>query len=158
MKKKVLKICVWIPVIIVAVGIFGFSSQEGESSGSTSRRVANVLIDVADSIHLVDVRWNGREQLVEKLQVPIRKAAHITEYALLAALIYTALAVDGLKWKFTGYAAFGISVLFACSDEFHQLFVPGRSGLAADVLIDASGILIAVLICAALDRRKKIII
>lgn len=158
MKKKILKICVWIPAILMAAVIFGFSGQDGESSGSLSRKAANVIVDFADSIHLVDVRWNGREQLVEKLQLPIRKAAHVTEYALLAALIYIALAVDGLKWKFTGCAAFCISVLFACSDEFHQLFVPGRNGAAADVLIDAAGILLAAVICAASDRRKRLIV
>ena len=48
--------------------------------------------------------------------------------------------------------------MYAISDEVHQLFVPGRSGQATDVLIDFSGSLAAILILSSvlyLIRRKK---
>ena len=48
------------------------------------------------------------------------------------------------------------SVLYACSDEFHQLFVPGRSGQFIDVCIDSSGALFGILClwCCLYIREK----
>ena len=137
MKSKLLKIFIWIPAVICAVMIFGFSGQNGENSGNLSRKAAGVIVDIADSVHLVDVRWNGRQELIDKIELPVRKAAHMTEYAIFACLVYLA---------------------FACSDEFHQLYVPGRNGCVTDVLIDCVGILIGIIICSIADRRKKMII
>lgn len=57
MKSKLLKIFIWIPAVICAVMIFGFSGQNGENSGNLSRKAAGVIVDIADSVHLVDVRW-----------------------------------------------------------------------------------------------------
>ena len=82
MKSKLLKIFIWIPAVICAVMIFGFSGQNGENSGNLSRKAAGVIVDIADSVHLVDVRWNGRQELIDKIELPVRKAAHMTEYAI----------------------------------------------------------------------------
>lgn len=53
-----------------------------------------------------------------------------------------------------------LGVLYAASDEFHQLFVPGRSGQLSDVCIDASGVLLGVLVAllvwrAVVRRRER---
>ncbi|MEF2639337.1 MAG: VanZ family protein, partial [Lachnospiraceae bacterium] len=54
---------------------------------------------------------------------------------------------------------FALGVLYAASDEFHQLFVPGRSGQVRDVCIDSSGVMIGILLltlvlhCARRLRR-----
>ena len=64
----------------------------------------------------------------------LRKGAHMTEYAILAVLLVRA----------TGSlaGAFMLTVLYAASDEVHQLFVRGRHGSPVDVAIDAVGALI----------------
>ncbi len=62
----------------------------------------------------------------------LRKAAHMTEYAILAALLRRAAASYG--W------AFALAVAYAASDEFHQTFVRGRHGSPVDVGIDAIGV------------------
>lgn len=149
------KLIVWLPVLAMALVIFGFSGQGGEASGGLSHKVAAVLVDGAEQLHLIAPDEAKRQEWIEQLQFPVRKGAHMSEYAVFTALVYAALMVDGMKMRLRGAAAFGITVLFACSDEFHQLFVPGRSGRFADVLIDATGALIAVLICRAIDRRRK---
>ena len=48
MKSKLLKIFIWIPAVICAVMIFGFSGQNGENSGNLSRKAAGVIVDIAD--------------------------------------------------------------------------------------------------------------
>ena len=68
---------------------------------------------------------------------PLRKAAHMAEYAVLYLL--TLRARSGRR----AWAAAAFSVFYAMSDEYHQSFVPGRSGLWSDVAVDAAGVLLA---------------
>jgi VanZ family protein len=61
----------------------------------------------------------------------LRKCAHATEYAVLAALLFRVLE---RTWP-----ALTVAVVYAASDELHQAFVRGRHGSPYDVLIDAAG-------------------
>jgi VanZ family protein len=58
--------------------------------------------------------------------VGLRKLAHVTEYALLTLLWWRAL--HGLGLRSALPAAIAISLLYACTDEFHQTFVDGCCG------------------------------
>jgi VanZ family protein len=70
----------------------------------------------------------------------LRKIAHATEYAVLAALLVRALrrpAVSAL-----------LAVAYSISDEIHQSFVAGRHAAPVDVLIDAVGVAVGVVLAA----------
>ena len=71
----------------------------------------------------------------------LRKAAHVTEYFILTVLLYRAFkgSFDLNAFWLCVYPA-TLSLLYAASDEYHQLFVAGREGCVRDVLIDAIGI------------------
>ncbi len=75
----------------------------------------------------------------------LRKLAHATEYAILAALVARALA---------DLPAFLATVAFAVSDELHQLLVPGRAGRPDDVALDAAGALAGLLVLRWLRSRR----
>jgi VanZ family protein len=71
----------------------------------------------------------------------VKKSGHLAEFGLLAALL-----LRGMVWGRPApaprahlAAAFGVAVLFALGDEFHQQFTPGRTARALDVAIDALG-------------------
>lgn len=85
----------------------------------------------------------------------LRKMAHITEYGILTFLAWRAVSDMGDK-KDGKYLVVAIvfSMLYAVSDEYHQLFVAGRVGSPVDVLIDSAGIAIAGIII----WRKKLAI
>lgn len=155
---KAKKILIWIPAVILAVVIFGFSGQNGEQSKGLSYKVAEILVDGADALHLIDIKYIGKEHAIEQMQTPVRKIAHMTEYALFALCVYIALAVDGIKWRWTKYTAFLIVAAYACTDELHQLFISGRNASFVDVLIDVTGGFIAIFICVVCDKRRKVII
>lgn len=140
------KVLIWVPVIIMAGTIFGFSKQDGEQSQGLSERVAGVIIDFADDTGIITID-NNRDDYIEMLQTPIRKGAHMSEYAVLGILVFIALAVDGVKGRLRYIAALCGSVTFAVTDEIHQLFVPGRAGKLMDVCIDACGVLIGLGVC-----------
>lgn len=77
----------------------------------------------------------------------LRKTAHITEYGILTFLSWRAIGDGGTK-KGLRYliAAIIFSVLYAVSDEYHQLFVDGRVGSLIDIAIDSIGVLIAAIL------------
>ena len=74
----------------------------------------------------------------------LRKLAHAGEYAVLTVLLYCAFR-SGHAMSRTRALIFAciIALVYAASDEFHQLFVPGREGRLRDIAIDAVGIVLA---------------
>ncbi len=81
---------------------------------------------------------------------------HLVGYALLAFLLYWALYGSFLGWDLKAARnTFIIGVLYAVSDELHQVFVPGRHASAADVGINAAGILMALLVVRAVNWRRN---
>ena len=144
-------------VILWMIVIFLFSAADGDESSKTSGWVGRMIGSI---LHSDFEDWAEEEQqaYAEKIEYPIRKAAHATEYAVLALLFFGALTFEGKKrylfsWIFT--------VIYACTDEFHQIFVPGRAGRMFDVMIDSSGVMTGVLLmtlCLLIIRliRKKI--
>ena len=69
------------------------------------------------------------------------KSGHSIGYGLLGGVILRALAggrLRGVTWS-RGIAAIALATLYGVTDEFHQLFVPGRSADRYDVLADCIG-------------------
>ena len=83
-----------------------------------------------------------------------RKAAHFAEFFVLALLFYRAFRQDRpFTWRWSwGIPAWGLSVALSLLDEFHQLFVPHRSGSLRDALLDLVGALTAVLLLSVRAR------
>ena len=80
-----------------------------------------------------------------QLEFPVRKAAHMTEYFILALCVSLPLYVYGVRGIWFILLAGLISVGFACTDEFHQSFVDGRGPSKRDVGIDSIGAFIGIL-------------
>jgi VanZ family protein len=79
----------------------------------------------------------------------LRKGAHFTEYAILAALTGWALPAGRPRW----WLAWAIATAYAATDELHQAFVPNRGPAAFDVGIDSTGAATASLLLAVATRR-----
>ncbi len=121
----------WVPVILWAGVIFYFSSDQF-SADHTSRIVSPLLHWLAPSISL---------EVEQSIHFTVRKLGHLTEYFLFAALLMRALRDlgDG-KWDHrAAISSLVVIFLFACSDEFHQSFVPSRSASFGDSLLDSIG-------------------
>jgi len=108
--------------------------------------------------------YSGRiteEYLGEAANVPVRKLGHVTEFGVLSWLYWKTL-VCFLKVKgreirpvLTFTIAFAAAFAYACLDEWHQAFVPGRSSSFYDVLVDSSGMLIAMVLTAVFTARMR---
>jgi VanZ family protein len=87
----------------------------------------------------------------------VRKAAHLTEYAILALLLCRALN-RGTNFKAAtstmSMIAWIACVLAATGDEFRQSFVESRGASPWDVMIDSAGAILGLLISWSLARRR----
>ncbi|WP_404790774.1 VanZ family protein [Altericista sp. CCNU0014] len=114
--------------------VFYFSTQTwggAETQSSLDRLLTLYVPSVREMLSTSDLGH---------LNFAIRKLAHFTEYAILTFLGYWAWSKSlGRAPQQAIRIALAISILFAISDEFHQLFVPGRTSLYTDVLIDCLG-------------------
>lgn len=134
MKRRVLMVLVFLWMIL----IFVFSAQPAKESTDMSRFVG---YEVGELFISDFENWPEPEQnaFAEKIDHPVRKCAHASEYALLAILIMLLMGSYGVTGKRRLCFCLICVAVYAATDEFHQLFVPGRSGQLTDVLIDTAG-------------------
>ncbi|MBU3197433.1 VanZ family protein [Clostridium algidicarnis] len=125
--------------------IFYFSSQIGEVSSEKSK----IVIYIFNVLGLDLNTYFG-----ELSTLIVRKSAHFTEYFILFILTYNVMKYYFEKGRLF-FISYIITVAYAMTDEFHQLFVPGRAGALKDVLVDSSGGLCALLIVFIFVKIKK---
>ena len=120
--------------------IFSFSSSEGEDSGSLSRDLLVKVIEVVTPYKDGDAKM---EELVDVLHFPFRKLAHFTVYFILGATVINMFYAFNIN-KYTLILSVIICIVYAISDEVHQMFVSNRNGQISDVLLDSSGSCLAI--------------
>jgi VanZ family protein len=132
----------WLPVIAWAVFIF-LGSTDLMSAEHTSRFLVPFLHWLNPDITLA---------AIAKIHFVIRKLGHVTEYAILVALLWRALRT---RWgtQRSAAIAFVLSVGYAFSDEFHQSFISTRTASFYDVAIDGVGVIVGLLIYWLMARR-----
>ena len=124
MKKKIIKILL---VIIWMIIIFCFSNDPAPKSSKLSDGfIKNTISKVIK---------DDSKETVEKLTKPVRKSAHFCVYLILGLLVLNCFEIS----KKNVIYALIICLLYSISDEFHQLFIEGRSCELLDVCIDTIG-------------------
>lgn len=144
MSKRVSLALRWGLLAVMCIIIFTFSGFPADESTEQSSFAVDLIIRAF--FHSFDDYSSAhQEALVSLLTVAVRKGAHFAEYALLCVLAFGAFI--GVKRHLPRWAlAVLFSFAYASSDEFHQLFVPGRAGMWGDVLVDTSGAIVGGLI------------
>ena len=127
-----------------------FASSANFSASNTSRIIRPLLLWLFPDISEASLAY---------VHFLVRKAAHFTEYgvlALLAARAFRTSHKEKLR-QLWWLAAFALVACVALVDEYHQSFLPSRTGTIYDSLLDMAGGATA-LACAALwlaRRRRK---
>jgi len=128
------RLAFWLPPLVWMAAIVWFSGGDfsAENTGSVLRPLFRWLLPGASDAQIA------------ALHALIRKSAHVTEYAVLAALWFVALTRErGLSRRRAAWLAFLVAVGWACLDELHQATDLSRTASAMDVAIDATGALVA---------------
>ncbi|MGI6279076.1 MAG: VanZ family protein [Acutalibacteraceae bacterium] len=132
--------------------IFYLSSQTADESSAVSGGLISV------SIKLFFPRMPAIKQalLIENLQFIVRKSAHFTLYTMLGVFCYLSFVTyNRLSLALRTIISIFIGISYSVSDEYHQTFVPGRSGELRDVLIDSGGVLLAVFVCLFITNIRR---
>jgi VanZ family protein len=141
----------WLPLLVWMAVIFS-ASADTQSWQHSSRIIAPLL------------RWffpHIPEPTVNEVVVFARKCAHLTEYAILSVLFLRALRKPVKNdprpwpWRQVGWCILFVA-LYACSDEFHQRFVPTRQPSIRDVIIDTAGGLLGLLVLWAAASWRRV--
>ncbi len=119
----------WVLVIICMGIIFFLSAQNGEESSDLSGSFVMAFL-------------NGLGIVID--EGLLRSIAHCLEFMGLSVLFFNAIYVTWFL-KLTPIIAFFGTVLYAITDEIHQIFVPGRAFQISDILVDSTGALIGVI-------------
>ena len=127
--------------VLVMGMIFAFSAQSGEESSGLSQWFLNSRFGQILLLLLPKLSEKGRG-------FDLRKYAHMGEFCLLCLVSFPFIRdlFYGQKKSIIFPLDFLFCFLYACSDEWHQTFIPQRSGRFTDVLIDCVGILFGLLL------------
>lgn len=135
--------------------IFGFSSQDGETSSGLSRKITEIVVQ---NVRLVqNLESSQKEKVFEKIEHIIRKLAHFSLYTLVGILLMSLMSTYKIdRFKRIGICLI-IGILYAISDEIHQFFTPDRTPLIGDVLIDSSGVAVGIAIVIIIIKFYRFI-
>ncbi len=120
--------------------IFGFSGQNGDESGSISRKITEAVTKNISSIQ--NLEKEEKEEVLRKIEHIIRKLAHFSLYTIIGILLMSLMSTYKLKQKNRILVSGSIGLLYAISDEIHQAFIPGRGPQITDVGIDFAGVVV----------------
>lgn len=137
-------------VILWMIVIFSFSSDIGSESSSKSDGLTKHIVDFISDITNIEA-----SSVEDTITLIVRKGAHILEYLILGILVINVLKdYYDINYK---YCLIGLLIcyIYACSDEVHQLFVPGRSGKIIDTFVDLVGSSIGVFSYYLIRKKCK---
>lgn len=182
-----LKFYIFLSLLIIWLAvIFLYSAKPGNESSEMSHNVGKLFGRIF-VIGFEDWDLQKQEDFAARVDHPIRKTAHALEFGFLGFLSFMTLCYKKkntnasetnqisdkngqstaaekisknqhkIKWKHA-LIAFAFTVFYACTDEFHQLFVEGRTGKITDVLIDSLGAIVFISVTAfilfSLEKKK----
>jgi VanZ family protein len=128
-----------------------FASSGAGSARNTSRLIGPLLRWLLGAV---------TDETVWTIQFYLRKTGHAVGYAILAILCWRAL-TQPVRWTReawqcrNAWLAWGIASVYAMTDELHQSFIPSRQGSVMDVVLDAIGAAVGLLLVRAVCRRRQ---
>lgn len=150
------KTVLWILIIACASVIFFFSSQKANDSDKVSSGFIVRIVKILD----INKRLSDSDvvKIADSMNSIVRVGAHFSIFGLLCFLVALQFNQYGIvRGRLILYSVTA-TFLYACSDELHQTFVPGRSAQLSDVITDTfgalCGALVAMIIMQAIKRIR----
>lgn len=128
-------------VLIWMIIIFIMSSFNAEDSANQSNFIVNIIANILNINN------------ISLLSLIIRKLAHFTEYLILGTLVINMFTKNNAKKTYL--LSILLCIIYAISDEIHQIFTPGRACQIKDILIDSIGSITGIYLYKLISKRKK---
>lgn len=150
---KTKRIVLALLLIIIMSSIFIFSEQDGNTSKNTSDTFTSVVIDKITDVTKKEITKEKKKNLIVNTRFIVRKMAHFTVYLVLGILIYQFLSTFNIN-KIVLYSIL-FCLLYAITDEIHQLYSIGRTARVYDVIIDTIGSSLGIIVTHKIMKRTK---
>ena len=125
--------------------IFFMSNQPADISNAQSNFILELIKGAGIPV---------KEQSIQMIITLIRKGAHFSEYTILGLLGYNVIRYY-ISTRKARFLALILVFIYACSDEFHQIFIPGRAGRFTDVVIDTCGGAFSFIIVGIINIKNR---
>lgn len=145
MNRQRMRAVVWWGLWILWCGVIYYISADPVFTGEST---AHIIQEAAPA------PVSSRPGMVRVLNLVLRKSGHALGFGVLGALSFAAVS----SWPRPRRAAvwaWAMASLYAVTDEWHQTFVPGRTGSIQDVLLDAAGAAVGVALAAWVTSRSR---
>ena len=153
-KRRITRIILVFCALGVMTLIFYLSSQPAQQSSELSRGISFVLIKwfLPKDLSETELRI-----ILTNINAIIRKVAHFIIFSVLGSLLYS-IFLTAKRPRKPMLCGMTIGLIYALSDEFHQVFVPGRGAQWQDVLLDFFGVIVGIvaikLVLKAIGRNR----
>lgn len=144
------KIISYILLIFWLCLIFYLSNQTGSVSGMASNKIIYDALDFIYNIFSFDK--SNLINVVNIIEIPLRECMHAFEYLILALLFINLFRLYNIK---RNSLVFILCLVYAITDEIHQLFVPGRAFQYFDIFMDSIGSIIGIFIYNIIKKRLQ---
>lgn len=148
MKINIIRLILIVLLLATFWIIFGFSGQDGETSGGLSQKVTQIIVNIFGI--------QEDEDYIYRMEKIIRKIAHFSIYTIVGILVMALICTYNITQRNSSILSLIIGIIYAISDEIHQGFIPGRSARVTDVIIDTMGVIMGILIILVIIKMKSI--
>lgn len=135
-------------LIILLIGtmilIFGFSGQDGTQSKGISTKISEGILNLSPKYK--EMQGQEQKKVLQRTNAVIRKIAHFSVYTLFGVLLMALVIKTNVKYRWKMIIPLLIGLIYAISDEIHQVFSPGRTPKVTDIYIDMLGVLLGTLL------------
>ena len=117
-------------ILLWMITVFCFSNEDGQESSNTSGKIVKIIVETINNERIEE----------DKIEVIVRKGAHLTLYTVGGVLIFMFCNTYEIALKKRIIYTIIVGGLYAITDEIHQGLIPGRTPQIIDILIDTLGI------------------
>ena len=153
----------WVLVVLWMFNIYYLSSMNSDLSNTKSKDTINTVVESSVVVTNKDISKDNLNSIVNVLNKPLRKCMHSFVFFILVILFINAFNNSNIRNYKCYLFSIVLSFIYACFDEFHQLYVTGRTGQLMDIGVDMIGVLFGVLVfyiygLLVKDRRLGIVL
>lgn len=154
-KSPILKRVISLIFLLLWMGLIFFFSHQ---TATESSNVSHGLIELVVKFVMPNISQQALLGIRAAWNFLVRKFAHFSLYAVLGFFSFQAvITYEKIPLLLRAFLSFLIGAAYSVTDEYHQTFIEGRSGELRDVIIDSSGVLLAVLFCLAVYSLHRYI-
>jgi VanZ family protein len=137
----------WLPALLLAIAIFIFSATPGEEVAQSYRSVEATLQIMTPAVAPTDPVAAPVPPVIDWL-----KAGHAIGYFWLGLAVLFGLSA---RSRWSPSVALILCFLYSITDEFHQIFILGRSASPRDILLDTLAALVGVTVMLGIMASRN---